>query len=205
LRAAVVVIWIVGAAIEFPYHLAPTIPRADDQKLYILGDSVAAGMGERRKETWPLLLARSRRVEVTDLSQMGATVESALRQAESLPPEGGLVLLEIGGNDLLGSTSAAQFEHDLDRLLASVCKPGRVVVMFELPLPPFSNEYGRAQRHLAAEYRVWLIPKRIFLAVLTGEEATLDSVHLSRNGHERMAETVWKILQPAFGNEPSHW
>jgi acyl-CoA thioesterase-1 len=129
---------------------------------------------------------------------MGATAASALRQAERLSAEGGIVLLEVGGNDLLGSTSASDFERDLGRLLDRVCLPGRAVLMFELPLPPFCNEYGRIQRRLASRHGVLLIPKRVFLAVLTGERATLDSVHLAREGHERMAETVWQVLRPAY-------
>src|SRR5262249_41384129 len=150
------------------------------------------------KGTWPQLLARSHPIEVADLSRMGATAASAVRQAESLPSEGGMVLLEIGGNDLLGSATAAEFERDLDRLLDRVCVPRRVVLMFDLPLPPFCNDFGRAQRRLASQYGVVLIPKRVFLAVLTGEGATLDSVHLAGGGHERMAEAVWSLLRPVY-------
>ena len=60
------------------------------------------------------------------------------------------MLLEIGGNDLLGDTTPAGFESGLDNLLRVVSRPGRVVVMLELPLPPFFNEYGRAQRRVAS-------------------------------------------------------
>ena len=68
----------------------------------------------------------------------------------------------------------------------------------ELPLPPFCNDYGRIQRHLAAQHGVLLIPKRVFAAVLAGDAATLDSVHLDRAGHERMAEVVWSLIRPAY-------
>lgn len=70
--------------------------------------------------------------------------------------------------------------------------------MFELPLPPFCNEFGRVQRRLAAKHGVTLIPKRVFATVLAGEEATLDSIHLSRAGHERMAEVVWGLIRGAY-------
>ena len=70
--------------------------------------------------------------------------------------------------------------------------------MFELPLPPLSNEYGRIQRRLARRYQVRLIPKRIFISVLAGGGATLDSIHLSDDGHQRMAAEVWKVLAPAY-------
>jgi acyl-CoA thioesterase-1 len=132
---------------------------------------------------------------------MGAKVSTMRRKADDLALGDGLVLLEIGGNDLLGSTSLADFERDLDELLQGLRGPGRIVVMFELPLPPFCNGFGRAQRRLAHKNNVRLIPKRVFVEVLTTEGATVDSVHLSRRGHELMAATVWDIIQPAFAKD----
>ncbi len=199
LRLAVVGLWGGAAAMEIPFHLVPIIGAPPLPALYILGDSVAAGMNETRKDTWPALLAaQHHNIEVHDHSQMGAKVRTMLRKTESLTLGDGLILLEIGGNDLLSSTSAGEFERNLDELLSRLCGPTRVVVMFELPLPPLANEFGRAQRRLAAKYQVHLIPKRIFVAVLTAEGATVDGIHLSPQGHQLMAETVWGLLRKAF-------
>jgi len=110
----------------------------------------------------------------------------------------GLVLLEIGGNDLLGTTTAARFQEGLEKLLVAICRPGRTVVMFELPLVPFANEFGKHQRKLAKQYGVLLVPKRIFLRALTTPGATQDGVHLTPAGHQLMADTVWDILKPAY-------
>jgi len=132
---------------------------------------------------------------------MGATVSTMLRHAQGLSLHDGIVLLEIGGNDLLGSTSPSDYEHNLEKLVSLCCGPGRIVVMFELPLPPFRNEYSLAQRRVAAKYEVRLIPKRLFIGVLTADGATVDSIHLTRAGHEAMAEMVWSILRPAYGEE----
>jgi len=108
------------------------------------------------------------------------------------------VLLEIGGNDVLGNTSDAEFEVALDQLLSTVCAPDREVVMFELPLPPLRNAVGRIQRRLAAEYRVTLIPKRILMGVIRSAGATSDSLHLTPKGHERMADAVWHIIDQGY-------
>jgi acyl-CoA thioesterase-1 len=129
---------------------------------------------------------------------VGADVTSALRQADRLPAEGGLVILEIGGNDLLGSTSAAAFGEALGRLLDRVSIPGRTVLMFELPLPPFCNEYGRLQREQAARHGVLLIPKRALASVITGDDATLDALHLTKSGHQKLADAVWAIIKPKY-------
>lgn len=195
-RAAVVAAGLCGVALELPYQFAPRIETPARPTLYVIGDSVAAGTSADDRGTWPRLLASSG-VEVRDLARAGATTAGALEQAKQLPDRGGLVLLEIGGNDLLGSTTAAQFERDLDRLLSAAARPGRAVAMFELPLPPLRNEYGRVQRRLAAKHRAALIPKRLFIAVLTTDGATLDSIHLSPQGHRQMAALVRSLIEPS--------
>jgi acyl-CoA thioesterase-1 len=198
LRLIVAVVWIAAAVSEIRYSFLPTFAETCRGRLYLFADSVSAGMGEADLTTWPSLLAAAQPIEVANCSQMGAKVSTMRRKADELSLGDGLVVLEIGGNDLLGSTSLADFERDLDELLKSLRGPGRIVVMFELPLPPFRNGFGRAQRRLAQKHNVQLIPKRVFVEVLTAEGATVDSVHLSRRGHELMAATVWDIIQPAF-------
>lgn len=200
LRGFVVAMWLVCLAIEIPYHIAARITAKGEPIFYIIGDSVTAGMGVRDQERWPQMLARSHPIEFVDLSQMGATCASAMKQAEHLPTQGGLLLLEIGGNDLLGSTPVEQFAVDLEQLLSRVCADDRTVLMFELPLPPLCNQYGRVQRSLAAKHGVLLVPKRIFASVLATPGATLDSIHLAPLGHQQMADTVWELVRPAYGN-----
>jgi acyl-CoA thioesterase I len=197
LRLATVLCWSIAAILEVPHVFVPTVGTVGSPRLYIFADSVTAGMGDR-KVTWPTLLARSQGIEINDFSQPGATVSSMAKVAEGLALGDGVILLEIGGNDVLGFTSATDYERGLDKLLAILSVSNWNILMFELPLPPFYNEFGRAQRSLASKYRVQLIPKRIFINVLTTDGATVDSVHLSHVGHDLMAATVWELIQPAF-------
>jgi acyl-CoA thioesterase-1 len=163
-----------------------------------VGDSLTAGTGEAHVVGWPAILDHEHGVDVRVHARAGAGVAEALKLADEITPEEDLVLLEIGGNDLLGGTSAARFEEGLDRLLAKLARPGRVVVMMELPLPPTFNAFGRAQRRQAGRYGVLLIPKRVLLGVLLAPGATSDSVHLTEAGATVMAEAVWRALSPAF-------
>jgi acyl-CoA thioesterase I len=196
LRWATMVICIGGALAELPWRLSTRLPKLGQPTVFVIGDSVTAGF-ETKESTWPDLLPQS--IKVQSFARMGATTASAFKdQCNRLPPDGGIVILEIGGNDLLGETPASQFEHDLDRLLAHLLAPDRVILMFELPLPPLCNEYGRIQRRLAVQYNVRLIPKRVFISVLATGDATLDSIHLSSTGHEKMAAAVWRIVAPAY-------
>lgn len=199
-RVVVILAWLAAAAVEVPYHRTPRLPAMGKPTLGIIGDSITAGMEGDEAATWPNALSHSHGIEVRSHAKMGATVASAVRQAEELSVDERLVLLEIGGNDLLGGTTPRDFEAGLDRLLTAVSRPGRVVVMLELPLPPTYNAFGLVQRRLAGRHRVLLVPKRVLLGVLQYEGTTVDSIHLSPEGHRRMAGAAWEILRPAYGD-----
>lgn len=200
-RLAIAVVWLAALALEVPSHITPKLPPLGNPRLFLIGDSVSAGMAVGEKGRWPTLIAEEHNVPLVDLSVMGATVKSAMKQAEAIDAGSGLVLLEIGGNDLLGNTKPEQFEKQLDLLLASVCQPDRTVAMLELPLPPFSNRFGQSQRRLARKHGVVLVPRRVFISVLTSRGATVDGVHLSPTGHRLMADAMWQIVRPAYGAE----
>ncbi|NQV25703.1 MAG: hypothetical protein HQ518_15200 [Rhodopirellula sp.] len=176
----------------FVYH--PSQIKIPEQRpVFVIGDSLSAGINDKVDIPWPEYLDKITSVGVSNHAQAGATCRSALKQLEGLPKQC-VVLVEIGGNDLLSGRSSNEFRADLDMLLTAVQTPDRDVVMFELPLPPLFNGYGYAQRELAAKHNVALIPRRVLASVLFSENATLDSIHLSNAGHQRLAERVAEIL-----------
>jgi acyl-CoA thioesterase-1 len=198
LAALVAMTWLAAAAYEFQFQLMPTVEPVSSRRLYLFGDSLAAGVGSNEQHLWPQMLVELHRLDLTNHARAGATAAIALRAAQEISFNGGVVLLEIGGNDLLGSTTVEEFERDLDALLKLTCQPGVQVVMFELPIPPLCNGYGRVQRQLAARYGAALIPKRVLASVIAGKGSTIDSLHLSAKGHLAMAEAVWQVLAPAY-------
>jgi acyl-CoA thioesterase-1 len=136
-RLALAGLAVVAILCEIPYHFSPRLT-STVKALAVVGDSVTAGLNDG-EETWPKQLARTINLQVFDASQPGATLKSAIQQVELLNSQAADVLiLEIGGNDLLEGLPVAGFERDLDRLLAATQKDQRQAVMFELPLPPLA-------------------------------------------------------------------
>lgn len=178
--------------IELPYHLRPTITIEKDATVYIVGDSLSAGI-KRDKNVWPAIYAQKSGHEVINLAVPGATAKTAMKQVASIPEdESAVVLVEIGGNDLLGQKKS-DFYSDLDQLLNELSQKRCRILMFELPLPPLGNRYGKTQRELASKYNATLIPKRYLAQVLCTNGGTLDGLHLSRKGHETLAETIYRL------------
>jgi len=179
---------------EMFYFFPPNIPDRNFNAVYVVGDSVSAGLNRRIETPWPDILRERQSLKVVNLAQPGATLTLAREQAAEIPAGDSLIILEIGGNDIIAKIKPAQFKTDLEDLLASVQHPERTLVMFELPLLPFTAEYGRIQRSLAKKYDVILIPKRYFAGIICRTENTLDGIHLSKKGHQEMAAMVADLL-----------
>jgi acyl-CoA thioesterase I len=177
----------------------PEIPAWQYSRLYLVGDSISAGVDTPGITTWPVLLRQSHGIELVDLSRAGATTGSARKLIDSVEFKDGLVLLEIGGNDLFWSPPAEMFRSDLEAIIRKVSGAGRTVIMFELPLHPMQNYMGRIQRELAERYEVTLIPKRVLTRVLSIPNGSLDGLHLSASGHQYMADMIWDLVSPAMG------
>ena len=185
--------WMIGT--EIHYSLPPKIQLATADTLFVIGDSISIGADPPGKN-WPDLLGDLNKLNVRNFSFGGAKVESSLDSALRIDREEALVILEIGGNDLLGGTSISKFRGDLDKLLSLVSGPHRQVAMIELPLPPFYNQYGMVQRALAASHHVTLIPKRYLARVIGTPGATVDGLHLSNTGHALLARSLSEALKP---------
>lgn len=190
---ATIVVAVVSVTFEARYHLSRTELRRP-ARIIVLGDSLSSGgFGESRP--WPESLAAKVGSEVVNLARPGDTAAAAVRgQLPEVPGAlpGDLVILELGGNDMLEGEEAATFEEAIDVLSGSLTSGGHRVAMFELPLLPGRWAYGAAQRRVAARHGIELVPKRVLAAVLLDPSSTYDGLHLTQEGHDELARAVEK-------------
>lgn len=183
------IVIVAGAlAAEARWHFASAARQPSSRPLIVIGDSLSSG-GFGEKAPWPALLASSR--QVTNASQPSENVSSALRDVVPLLNEATadtIVILEIGGNDMLDRRPAAEFERDLEALVREA--GGRTVVMLELPLMPGMRRFGAAQRRVARTAGVVLVPKRVLARVLTRRSNRVDGLHFTQQGQDELARAI---------------
>jgi len=177
------------SGIEFRHRRMPAIAGQPDDHLVIIGDSISSGV-DPRIPAWPVVFQELTGILVKNLARPGASIAEGIDMARGITPTDHVVLIELGGNDLLSSVPSKEFGEALELLLSDLVAPGRTVVMLELPLIPPMITYGQTQRRIAAKYGVHLIPKRLFANVIGGANATTDGIHLSKLGGRRMAELM---------------
>ena len=156
----------------------------------VLGDSLSAGVGSSAEGTWPQILSARLGVTVSNLARAGATLADGLDQVRAVPPTTNLILVELGGNDMIAGTSTAEFAKDLRALLTAVSAGQRRVLMFELPLLPLQNAFGRIQRQVCAEHGVTLLPRSLLAGAIALPGHATDGLHLSTSGHAWLAGRV---------------
>jgi acyl-CoA thioesterase-1 len=121
---AVIACTLAVVAWEISWQLPPRGLDGQGDRLVVIGDSLSAEDFTEGGAPWPTLLGREHGIEVKNLAFSGAKAGSAAKRVASGDFAGAVVLLEIGGNDIFGGTTSAEFERDLEALLATICRHG---------------------------------------------------------------------------------
>ncbi|MBI5866138.1 MAG: hypothetical protein HZB38_16840 [Planctomycetes bacterium] len=190
-------------ALESCSRFLPRLPSGGETRLCVIGDSLSAGIGNG-VSTWPELIGKQNGIEVRNLASAGATTSTGRRQADSLPDDAGVVLILIGGNDILQRRPDTEFEQDLTYIVEAARRRARSVVLFEIPAPPLQGQYIAAQRRVAARAGARLVPRRVLTSLLALPGTTSDGLHLTKSGQAALADQVWSMIHSAFSSKPAN-
>ncbi|MHA6723311.1 arylesterase [Sphingomonas sp. RS2018] len=187
---------------------SPT-PRAAPAKLVVaFGDSLYAGYGVLPQQAFPYRLeqalkARGLSVEVRNAGVSGETTAGGrARLASALGGLGrtpDLVLVGLGGNDMLLGIDPATTRANLDSICAELTRRGILIVLTGMVAAPQRGaEYAQAfdpiWRDLARRYDAGLDP--FFLAGLVGNRRLMlaDGLHPAPAGIERITARVAPLV-----------
>ncbi len=174
----------------------------------MLGDSISAGYGIQREQSWVERL-RERLAglpgpwQVVNASVSGETPGGGLaRRPDALAahdPE--LVIIELGGNDGLRGYPIARIRDNLDRMVGLVRDSGGVPLVVGMEIPPnYGPRYTRAFRGVFAEvaerYDAPLVPFLLEQVALQPALMQSDGIHPTAEAQPLLLDTVWPYLEP---------
>jgi acyl-CoA thioesterase-1 len=192
---------------------APADPRP---VVLFLGTSLTAGYGLEPEQAFPALVqmkldAAGLRYRVVNAGVSGETSAGARRRVDwVLRQPVAVLVVETGANDGLRgqdpSATRANIQAIFDAARRKQPVPKLVLIQMEA-LPNYGEDYRRRFRavfpELARRNGAVLIP---FLLEGIAGDARLnqsDGVHPTAEGHRRIADTVWKALQPVLAAAPA--
>jgi acyl-CoA thioesterase-1 len=197
---------------EQPAANAPAaMPSSQRPTVLFLGTSLTAGYGIDPEHAYPALIQRKidsagLDYRVINAGLSGETSAGALRRADWLFQQPVSVLvLETGANDglrgLPPDSLRANIQGVLDR--AKRLQPPPRLVLVGMRVPPnygrtYSQQFESLYPQVAKSNGAVLVP---FLLEEVGGVRALnqpDGVHPTAEGQRKMAETVWRVLEPVL-------
>jgi lysophospholipase L1-like esterase len=177
----------------------PTLPKLDSQDVIVaFGDSLTHGTGASTNDAYPAVLASLTGRTVINAGVPGDTTASALQRlpevlAEHQPR---LVLLCLGGNDMLRKHSAAATENNLRLLVQTIRASGAGVVLIGVPEPKLFGGAPDFYARIAEDMRLPL-EEDVFNDVLKDNRLKSDAIHANAAGYRVIAERLAAFLQEA--------
>jgi acyl-CoA thioesterase-1 len=182
--------------------------------ILFLGTSLTAGYGIDPAQAYPGLIQQKidsagLPYRVINAGVSGETSAGALRRVDWLLQQPVSVLVvETGANDGLRGLSADSLRSNIQAILGRARKlqPSARLVLVGMRIPPnydrsYAQQFEAVYPELARATGAALVP---FLLEGVGGVNALnqpDGVHPTTEGQRRMAETVWRYLEPVLRSD----
>lgn len=175
----------------------PDVPNLDSpgRTIVCLGDSITSGVGAEPGQPFPALLATKLGREVVNEGVPGDTAEDGLaRVDQALAHDPWMVIVELGGNDILRQVPPARTEaalrQVLDRLLAARVVP----VLVELEVP-FAGRYSDVFQRIEDDYEIPVVEDALG-EILLDPALKADPIHPNAAGHVQLADAIADVVEP---------
>ena len=198
LRRSLVVVLALSALVACGERPPPLPKLGGDDVILAFGDSLTYGTGAGREEAYPIVLSRLIRRPVVGAGVPGETTADGLERLPAVLDEvkPRLMLLCMGGNDMLRKVEPASIESNLRAMVQLAKARGIGVVLIGVPTPElFGGPPGFYDR-IAKEFSLPL-EKKVLNDVLFDRSLKSDPIHPNAVGYRRFAEALADLLHKA--------
>lgn len=176
------------------------------KNILLFGDSLSAGYGIERDDSWANLLQQELKIshpqyEVVNASISGETTSGGLRRIGKALQQHrpAVVVVELGANDGLRGGAITEMKKNLDKIITQAQKANAKVLLLGIQLPPnYGPDYTRKFRAvypaLAKQHDVALIP--FMLEGIKPEQFQADNLHPNAEAQPGIMRHILRSLIP---------
>lgn len=162
------------------------------------GDSLTYGTGAKAEESYPAILSQLVGRNVVRAGVPGEQTAGGLQRLPGVLDEHRpkLVIVCLGGNDMLRKGSRQAIEANLREMLKTIKSRGMDALLVGVPEPGLITSAPEFYKKLAEEFGIPYEGK-IVTSVLYKPELKSDPIHPNADGYRKMAEAVAQLLRDA--------
>ena len=173
-------------------------PVGPSDVIVAFGDSLTYGTGAAENESYPAVLAQLIQRNVVRAGVPGETTVGGLARLEGVIAEHrpALVIVCLGGNDMLRKLDEAQTRSNLREIIRTIKGRGIAVALVGVPKPALITSAPAFYAELAQEFDLPYEGK-VVTDVLYRAEFKADPLHPNAKGYRRIAEAIAELLKKA--------
>lgn len=178
---------------------APALPKlAPNDVIVAFGDSLTYGTGADPQTAYPAVLSTLIGRPIANAGVPGETTSEAIKRLPDVlkQHEPKLVLLCLGGNDMLRQQPPALIAENLRTLIRATQASGASVVLIGVPEPKLFGDAPAFYADLADELKL-PYEGEVFNEVLKNSSLKSDPIHANAAGYRLVAERLAELLKSA--------
>lgn len=167
-----------------------------DDVVLAFGDSLTFGTGASPAESYPAMLAKLTGLKIVREGVPGDTTSQGMQRlpAALRTHRPKLVMLCLGGNDMLRKVSDAVIADNLRAMIRSIQASGAAVVLIGVPKPALFGGAAKFYEELAKEFGL-VYEGEALNDILRKPALKSDPIHPNAQGYHALAEAVAGLLK----------
>ena len=160
--------------------------------------TVTFGTGANEAESYPVVLSQLIARNVVRAGVPGEVSEGGLQRLQAVIDEHNpkLMIVCLGGNDMLRKVSETQTKNNLRTIIKTIQAQGIAVLLVGVPKPALVTSAAPFYGEIAKEFNIPYEGK-IVTDVLYRPDEKSDPIHPNAKGYRRMAEGIAALLKKA--------
>lgn len=173
---------------------------ASGSKVIALGDSLTFGYGADKDKSYPVKLAKKTGWNVINAGINGDTSAGVLNRLDKIiQQKPALVLLGIGGNDVLRKVPSSVTKDNIAKIISQLQAKNIPVVLIAEPHISASALFGKASdnpiyQEIASSHNVPLLSD-VWSDILSDNKLKSDQIHANADGYALFSDKLYAFLQ----------
>ena len=171
-------------------------PLPQNGTILAFGDSLTAGVGVTKDNSYPSALAELSGLTVINSGVSGETTAEGLKRLQevldNIKPD--LLILLEGGNDILRNKSLSETKANLASMIELAQRNKIPVVLIGVPQKALFSNSAPLYGELADEYQL-VFDDSLIADLQRSPSFKSDYVHFNEKGYRKMATAIYELLK----------